>query len=99
MHYIPSHIEKTAAGQKRTGNYYADVLASKGRNLSQPRDKLKYLQTVREKILTATTHLIKEIEQLMKIRINPDGPSVQADDISGNTNADQDLFYEEILWH
>ena len=97
MHHIPSHIERTSLGLKCTGNYFADILATEGRKLSNPLDEETYLRTIREKILTATTELIEKIERSMQILLNPDGPPANADDISGNANADQDPFVQEIL--
>ena len=39
MHFVPSHIENTSQGKKRTGNYYADILATEGRKMSSHEDK------------------------------------------------------------
>ena len=87
MHYIPSHIEHTSQGVKRTGNFYADRLATFGRLQSEISDKSRYQHIVRNKILTATTYLIDEIETLLnketsQISCIPDGPPATADDLS-----------------
>ena len=60
--YLPSHIEQTAQGSKRTGNFYADQLAADGRHKSDPKDKSRYLHNIRESVLTATLNLIDSIQ-------------------------------------
>ena len=87
IHYMPSHTEYTSQGIKRTGNFYADRLATLGRLKSQINDKSRYLHHVRNKILTATIILIEEIDTLIdkeaqQISCNPDGPPANADDLS-----------------
>ena len=86
MHYVPSHIEYTAQGLKRTGNFYADRLATDGRLKSDPKDKTRYLQTIRASVFRATLDLVDSIEQLLDqseedISCNPDGPPAAADDL------------------
>ena len=87
MHYLTSHIEQTAQGFKRTGNFYADQLVTNGRHKSDPKDKSRYLHTIRDSVLTATLDLIDSIEHLLQEseeekNQNPDGPSVTTDDLS-----------------
>ena len=89
MHFVPSHIEHTAQGLKRTGNFYADRLATDGRLRSDPSDKSRYLHTIRAKTLAATLDLIDSIECILEqtiemISCNPDGPSASADDLSAS---------------
>ena len=87
MHFVPSHIEQTAQGLKRTGNFYADRLATAGRRKSGPHDRSRYLQVIRDAILSATIELIDNIECLLheeEESNNPaaDGLSATADDLS-----------------
>ena len=84
MHFVPSHIEQTAQGLKRTGNFYADRLATAGRRKSGPHDRSRYLHVIRDAILSATIGLIDNIECLLNEEEsnNPDGPSATADDLS-----------------
>lgn len=87
MHYVPSHIEQTSQGFKRTCNFYADQLATTGRNKSGPNDKSKYLHVIRNHTLSATIDLIDSIEELLQKEEvekhhNSDGPSASADDLS-----------------
>ena len=87
MHYLPSHIKKTAQGFKRTGNFYADQLATNGRHKSDPKDKSRYIHNIRESVLTATLNLIDSIDHLLQEseeekNQNPDDPSVTTDDLS-----------------
>ena len=37
IHFVPSHIEQTAQGLRRTGNFYADRLATAGRQKAGPK--------------------------------------------------------------
>ena len=87
MHFVPSHIEHTAQGLKRTGNFYADRLATDGRLRSDPKDKSRYLRIIRTRTLAATLDLIDSIEGILQQKIeeiscDPDGPSASADDLS-----------------
>ena len=89
MHFVPSHIEQTAQGHKRTGNFYADRLATAGRKKSNPDDLSRCLRVIRERTLSATLELIDNIEDLLhKVEElnhhNPDGPSASADDLSAS---------------
>ena len=82
MHFVPSHIENTSQGKKRTGNYYADILATEGRKLSKHEDKSKYLETLRGHLLTATIQMLENIDKKLNIFRIPDGPSTHVDDLS-----------------
>ena len=82
MHFVPSHIENTSQGKKRTGDYYADMLATEGRKMSTPDDKYKYLEVVRGNLLTATTQMLDSIDKKLNIFRIPDGPSIHVDDLS-----------------
>jgi len=65
MHYTTSHIEHTSQDVKRTGNFYADRLATFGRLQFEISDQSRYQHMVRNKVLTATTYLIDEIETIL----------------------------------
>ena len=82
MHFVPSHIENTSQGKKRTGNYYADILATEGRKMSTHEDKSKYLETLRGTLLTATIQMLESIDNKLNIFRIPDGPSTHVDDLS-----------------
>ena len=82
MHFVPSHIENTSLGKKRTGNYYADILATEGRKMSTPDDGSKYLEAVRGNLLTATIQMVESIDKKLNIFRIPDGPSTHVDDLS-----------------
>ena len=96
IHYVPSHIELTSLGKRRTGNCYADKLATEGRLKARANDKTKYLQRICEKILTASINSIDQIESRLQIFFNPDGSPTSTDDLSACTYADRDLFNENI---
>ena len=97
MHYVPSHIERTAAGLRYTGNQYADTLANKGRLLSKDTDEQDFLYTVRERILSLTVemvdHIDKKIELLSK---ESDGPPGPPDDLSACAHANRNSFSEGV---
>jgi hypothetical protein len=82
MHFVPSHIENTSQGKKRTGNYYADILATEGRKMSTNEDKSKYLETLRGNLLTATIQMLESIDKKLNIFRIPDGPSIHVDDLT-----------------
>ena len=98
MHFVPSHIEHTAQGFKRTGNFYADRLATNGRKKSNPQDKSRYLHVIRESVLSATIELIDSVEHLLhneEETVNPDGPSANADDLSAKRSCRPGSFTHE----
>ena len=82
MHFVLSHIENTSQGKKRTGNYYADILATEGRKMSTHEDKSKYLKTLRGTLLSATIRMLEGIDKKLIIFRIPDGPSTHVDDLS-----------------
>ena len=84
LHYVPSHIEDTSLGKKYTGNYYADILATRGRLVSSHDDKSKYLHVIRERMLTATIELLYDIDKKLQIFREPDGPPANADDLGAS---------------
>ena len=92
MHYVPSHIENTIAGLRRTGNYYADKLATQGVLKSKETDHAKRLSIIREKILNETIDLIEAIETKLNIFKEPDSPSTASavDDLGARAYADRD---------
>ena len=96
MHYVPSHIEQTSSGKRRTGNYYADILATQGRMASHPEGKSKYVHNVREAILNASIHLTEKIDKKLQMLREPDGPPANADDFSVAANADRDSLREGV---
>ena len=50
--------------------------------MSTPHDKSKYLEVVRENLLTATTQMLDSIDKKLNIFRIPDGPSIHVDDLS-----------------
>ena len=90
MHWIPSHIENTAAGLRYTGNYYADRLANIGRQNSEKADEDQHIHKIREQLLYATICFIDKIDNKLKLlEESPDGPPVKAGDLS-LTHAERD---------
>ena len=67
MHYVPSHIENTILGLRRTGNYYADKLATQGIHKAKPTDNEESVHNIRERILDETIALIEAIEKVRYI--------------------------------
>ena len=67
---MPSHIEHTILGLRRTGNYYADKLATEGVLKSTKQDNEKRLRSIREKILYETIELMESIQTKIDI-FNP----------------------------
>ena len=97
MHWLPSHIENTASGRLYTGNYYADKLADKGREISTEADKETFLHIVREQILSATIQYVNSIDKKIELlNESPDGPSANADDLSIYAHANRDPFAQGI---
>ena len=72
MHFVPSHIENTSQGKKRTGYYYA----------ATHEDKSKHLDSLRGNLLTATIQMLESIDKKLYIFRIPDGPSIHVDDLS-----------------
>ena len=102
MHFVPSHIEHTAQGFRPTGNFYADRLATDGRLRSDPKDKSRYLHTIRTSALAATLNLIDSIENILQktiemISCNPDGPSAPVDDLSAQRLCQPGLSFESSV--
>lgn len=97
MHWLPSHIENTAAGKKITGNYFADKLANKGRQLSTPADERDFVHNVREQILSHTITLVEALDKKVKLlNDTPDGPPAVADDLSACAHANRDPLSREV---
>ena len=97
MHYVPSHIEKTAAGLKFTGNHYADKLADKGRHMSKVTDETDFLNTVRERILSSTIVLVDRIDKRIQLlNTESDGPSGSPDDLNACVHADRNSVQDGV---
>ena len=91
MHWLPSHIENTAAGIKKTGNFHADHLANRGRQLSAKTNEKDFVHNVRELILSHSIALVNSLDpRLQLLNEPPDGPSATADDLNACVHAARD---------
>ena len=91
IHWMPSHIENTLAGQQFTGNHFADKLANQGRMNATAEDENKRISYVREQLLSAVLQLVSNIDKKLELLDDPpDGPSAHADDFGARANADRD---------
>ena len=90
IHYLPSHIEMTAAGLRFTGTYFADKLANDGRMKSRDEDSDKFIHIIRKRILSATVRFIDSIEEKLQNSENSYGPFAQANDVSATNSVDTD---------
>ena len=97
MHWLPSHVENTAAGIKRTGNSHADSLANRGRKMSTKKDEKDFIHKVRELILSHSIALINALDRrLQLLSESPDGPSASADDLDACVHAARDSFLTRV---